>query len=57
MDDHFDKSGVFEISKFDISKLACIWNVSIKHSFDDFDFCNFLKCIVHNPKNLRAKLF
>ena len=25
MDDHFDTSGVFEISKFDISKLACIW--------------------------------
>ena len=26
MDDHFDTSGVFEISKFDISKLACILN-------------------------------
>ena len=24
MDDHFDTSGVFEISKFDISKFACI---------------------------------
>ena len=24
MDDHFDTSGVFEISKFDILKLACI---------------------------------
>ena len=24
MDDHFDTSGVFEISKFDLSKLACI---------------------------------
>ena len=23
MDDHFDTSGVFEISKFDISKFAC----------------------------------
>ena len=26
MDDHFDTSGVFEISKFDISKLACTPN-------------------------------
>ena len=24
MDDHFDTSGVFEISKFDIAKFACI---------------------------------
>ena len=24
MEDHFDTSGVFEISKFDISKFACI---------------------------------
>ena len=24
MDDHFDTSGVFEISKFDISKFACM---------------------------------
>ena len=26
MDDHFDTSSVFEISKFDISKFACIWH-------------------------------
>ena len=26
MDDHFDTSGVFEISKFDISKFACIYD-------------------------------
>ena len=29
MDDHFDTSGVFEINKFDISKLAC--NLIIAH--------------------------
>ena len=25
MEDHFDTSGVFERSKFDISKFACTW--------------------------------
>ena len=27
MDDHFDTSGVFEISKFDIAKFACMYEV------------------------------
>ena len=30
MDDHFDTSGVFEISKFDISKFACIQETADK---------------------------
>ena len=29
MDDHFDTSGVFEISKFDISKFACITSIGM----------------------------
>ena len=33
MDDHFDTSGVFEISKFDISKLACSSGVPIIRMF------------------------
>ena len=32
MDDHFDTSSVFEISKFDISKLACISRINL-HCF------------------------
>ena len=30
MDDHFDTSGVFEISKFDISKFACTYNKNLR---------------------------
>ena len=30
MEDHFDTSGVFEISKFDISKFACMMPLSNK---------------------------
>ena len=39
MDDHFDTSGVFEISKFDISKFACMcvlllhWHPSAEGQF------------------------
>ena len=30
MDDHFNTSGVFEISKFDILKFACIYKAKTK---------------------------
>ena len=33
MDDHFNTSGVFEISKFDISKLACILTKVLQKCF------------------------
>ena len=44
MDDHFDTSGVFEISKFDISKFACIFDAKTD-SFIPFgaNFCVYLK--------------
>ena len=37
MDDHFDTSGVFEISKFDISRYACIFIIT-EHRL------NLMKC-------------
>ena len=38
MDDHFDTSGVFEISKFDIAKLNCICKLSENYSFTIYKY-------------------
>ena len=40
MDDHFDTSGVFEISKFDISKFACIClvHIRLRSFFQNYNF-------------------
>ena len=32
MDDHFDIGSVFEIGKFDITRLTCIWFYVPEHS-------------------------
>ena len=39
MDDYFDTSGVFEISKFDISKLACIDKMAYMRTLTFFQAC------------------
>ena len=51
MDDHFDTSGVFEISKFYISKFACIYiQSSRKRLIEGFFQYNILsnKCTLFN---------
>ena len=43
MDDHFDTSGVFEISKFDISKFACTC-IFLPEKFEHLGGNTFIHC-------------